>query len=507
MKKSLTLFAVLGFFQSQAQSVYRLNFDFNGSAGLINANGVFFKDINNELGTYKPDKFSNVTAIFLSSFSASAKDANNQDRMSLVTYNGSDFTCGPVAINYSDPNYIAKFGNIIWTMNQAAIDQHIQNWNTSGYIVPGAIAQWPGNGDVSNGMAAQLAPYADVNGNGLYDPENGDYPEIMGDAAMYLIMNDQNNTQFPGTLPINMELHYMFYQFATADALNKTTFVNIKAFNRGSETYSDFKLNLLNDFDLGNYTDDFGGVDVSRNLSYVYNGDHLDEANSWTSGYGANPPAIGILSLNHDLSTSVFPDSIPDANNEYLNVFNGKQVNGTAITNSGTPTLFHYSDTLSGGYNEVSLNHAPKDKRNFSSISLGTFAPNSLKCLDFAWIYARKTTGNSLFKSVDSLMKVADFVQDFYNNTNHCSDGTLQITSLEPGQFELYPNPTNGEITCFSAQNLELIEVLNAEGKRIKMIRVDQQEVKLDLSQLSPGIYLIKLSTAINAKTILLNKQ
>lgn len=507
MKKLLPLLAVLGFFQLQAQSVYRLNFDFNGSAGLINANGVFFKDIANEMGTYRPDKFSNVTAIFLSSFSASAKDANNQDRMSLVTYDGSDFTCGPVATNYSDPNYVTKFGNIIWTMNQALIDLHIQNWNTSNYVVPGAIAQWPGNGDVSNGMASQLAPYADVNGNGVYDPENGDYPEIMGDAAMYLIVNDQNNTQFPGTLSMNMELHYMFYQFATADPLNRTTFVNIKAYNRGSETYSDFKFNLLNDFDLGNYTDDFGGVDVSRNLSYVYNGDNMDEANPWSSGFGANPPAMGILSLNHDLSTSIFPDSIPDVNNEFLNVFSGKQVDGTVITNGGNPTLFHYSDTLTDGYNEVALNNSPKDKRNFSSISLGTFAPNSLKCMDFAWIYARKTTGNSLFKSVDSLMKVADFVQNFYNNTNRCSDGTLQITSLEPGQFELYPNPANGEITCISAQDLELIEVLNMEGKLIKMIRTDQKEINLDLSQLSSGVYLIKLSTATNTKTIPLYKQ
>ncbi len=507
MKKTPVFFALFALFQVNAQ--YRITLDFNKASGLINANGFFFRDLTNGLATYQPDKYSSLTAIFQTSFSASGKDMNNQDRMSVTTYDASDFTCGPIATNYSDPNYVNTFSNVIWSINKAEIDLHIQNWNTAGYVVPPIIQQWPGNGDVSNGMATKLAPYTDANGNGMYDPQNGDYPEILGDAALFLIMNDQNNSFFPGTSPMNMELHYMFYQFATADPLNQTTFVNVKAYNRSAETYTDFKINVFNDYDLGNYADDLSGVDASRNLAYVYNGDNMDEANAGRPGYGANPPAIGMLSLNHALSSSLFAGSavMPNANNEFLNVINGKNPNGTAITNNGTPTTFQYSDTSDTGYNEVALGNPPGDRRTFSSVSLGTFAPNSVKCMDFAWIFARKTTGTSLFKSVDSLMKVADFVQDFYDNTNHCFDGTLQVTAPEPGQFGIYPNPSSGEITCVADQNIERIEVWNMEGRLIETVQSIEKEVHLDVNHLATGAYLIKLSTNKETKTLPFYKQ
>ena len=45
------------------------------------------------------------------------------------------------------------------------------------------------------------------------------------------------------------------------------------------------------DADLGNAFDDYTGVDVDRSFGYVYNGDDIDET---VSGYGANPPRVGI---------------------------------------------------------------------------------------------------------------------------------------------------------------------------------------------------------------------
>lgn len=510
MKKHFTLLSILcAFSQVNAQCNYRMNMDYNSTSALINVNGFFFRDMANGLGTYTPIKQSGLTTIFQSSFSISGKDINDQDHMSIITYDGSDFTCGPVAINYSDQNYTTNLSNRIWVVLRVEIDQHIQNWNTPSYVVPTSIQQWPGNGDVSNGMPSKLAPYTDANGNGTYDPENGDFPDIQGDEALFLIMNDQNNNEFPSTSPLNVELHYMFYQFATADPLNRVTFANVKVYNKSQETYNNVKFNVFNDFDLGNYNDDYCGVDVPRNLVYVYNGDANDEANAGRPGFGANPPAMGMISLNHPLASSVFPGStiMPNPNSEFLNVINGKNPNGTAVMDNGTPTVFQYSDTSNTGYNEAALGNPPGDRRTFSTVSLGTLSPSSVKCMDFAWVFARKTTGTSLFKSVDSLMKVTDFVQNFYNNTNYCTDGTLQTGILQTGKFEIYPNPSNGEITCTADQNLEGIEVWNMEGKLIRTVLVDGKQTNLDLSQLRAGVYLIKLSTADEIKIMPFYKQ
>jgi hypothetical protein len=510
MKKQVTLLALLlAFSQVNAQCNYRMNFNYNMASANINVNGFFFRDMANGLPTYRPANLSALTTIFQTSFSISGKDMNGQDHMSVITYDGSDFSCGPVATNYSDQNYTANLSNRIWSVYKFEVDQHIQNWNTPSYVVPPSVQLWPGNGDVSNGMPSKLAPYTDLNGNGIYDPENGDYPDIMGDQALFMVMNDQNNSEFPSTSPMNIELHYMFYQFVSGNPLDNTTFANVKVYNRSTATYSDVKFNVFNDFDLGNYNDDYCGVDVSRDLVYVYNGDNNDEANAGRPGYGINPPAMGMVSLNHTLTSSVFPGNVimPNPNGEFLNVINGKNPNRTDVMNSGTPTPFQFSDTLNTGYNEVVLGNTPGDRRTFSSVSLGTLAPNSVKCMDFAWVFAHKTTGTSLFKSVDSLMKVADFVKDFYNNTNYCTDGTLQTQDSQVGKFEIYPNPSNGEITCIADQELELVEVLNMEGRLIHTVQVSGKEVHLDLSNFATGAYLIKLSTSKETQVMPFHKQ
>jgi hypothetical protein len=175
--------------------------------------------------------------------------------------------------------------------------------------------------------------------------------------------------------------------------------------------------------------------------------------------------------------------------------------------NGGSPTVLQFTDTLSTGYNEIALNHQPADKRSFSTISLGTFAPNSVKCMDFAWVYARKTVGTSLLKSVDSLMKVADFVQNFYDNTNYCTDGTLQTPKLEFTSFNLYPNPSTGMITCTADQDLKCVEVWNMEGRLIHQVQALGKEVQLDLNHLATGAYLIKLTSANQTKTMPFYKQ
>ena len=45
-------------------------------------------------------------------------------------------------------------------------------------------------GDTSLGQAPYLAPFVDVDYDGLYNPALGDYPDVMGDQAIFFIFND-----------------------------------------------------------------------------------------------------------------------------------------------------------------------------------------------------------------------------------------------------------------------------------------------------------------------------
>ena len=45
------------------------------------------------------------------------------------------------------------------------------------YIIPPSILEWPAHGDQTQGQDEFLAPFYDSNGNGLYEPYDGDYPD------------------------------------------------------------------------------------------------------------------------------------------------------------------------------------------------------------------------------------------------------------------------------------------------------------------------------------------
>ena len=69
------------------------------------------------------------------------------------------------------------------------------------------------------------------------------------------------------------------------------TFYNYKIINRSTLPLNDTYFGQWVDPDLGYYLDDYVGCDVSLGLGFCYNGDAEDEG---ASGYGFNPPAVGV---------------------------------------------------------------------------------------------------------------------------------------------------------------------------------------------------------------------
>src|ERR1051326_191242 len=146
-----------------------------------------------------------------------------------------------------------------------------------------------------------MAPFYDMNGDGIYNPYDKDYPLIPGDQAVYFIYNDnlrgaihgQTNGQHLGT-----EIHGMAYAFAcTADsALNNTIFINYTIINRSLVTYYNCYVGMWTDFDIGYSGDDYVGCDVSRNAFYAYNGNNND-GNGGPGTYGNRTGAQGVVVL------------------------------------------------------------------------------------------------------------------------------------------------------------------------------------------------------------------
>ena len=96
----------------------------------------------------------------------------------------------------------------------------------------------------------------------------------------------------------------MFYQYESNDFLDRTTFLEQKVINRGTENLHDVYTSFFIDADIGNYSDDYVGCDSSRNMMFAYNGDANDEPLGGSDGYGIETPSLGVICLSHHLAGS-----------------------------------------------------------------------------------------------------------------------------------------------------------------------------------------------------------
>ena len=212
------------------------------------------------------------------------------------TYEGPDFQAGPLSHLYDTTHYL-KFART-WKISKAEIDYHRQNYSQPGYQPIEAILLWPGNGNPALGQAAQLAPYTDLNNDGLYNCLDGDYPLIRGDQTIFFMYNDETLRTEAYAPPLGIEIHGMVYGFdAPADtALHNTVFVHYDLINRSTENYSDCYLGIFTDPDIGFSSDDFIASDVTRGSYYGYNAKETD-GNGQYFAYGDNPPAQSVTLL------------------------------------------------------------------------------------------------------------------------------------------------------------------------------------------------------------------
>ncbi|MEM9023741.1 MAG: T9SS C-terminal target domain-containing protein, partial [Bacteroidota bacterium] len=194
----------------------------------------------------------------------------------------------------------------------AANGTNTQQEEFPNYQRPRIIDEWPAHGrnfDPYN-EDFNLAPFIDRNGDGFYNPTDGDYPafdltgeadcrqkvvNLFGDQNLWWVFNDKGNIHTEtGGEAIGMEIRAQAFAFATNDEVNNMTFYNYELINRSTFTLTNTYFGQWVDADLGNFGDDYVGCDVERGLGYAFNGDQIDEDAGGAFGYGENPPAIGV---------------------------------------------------------------------------------------------------------------------------------------------------------------------------------------------------------------------
>ncbi|MBN8705354.1 MAG: hypothetical protein J0L62_05725, partial [Bacteroidetes bacterium] len=161
------------------------------------------------------------------------------------------------------------------------------------------------NSDLKNWPVNLGAEFRDLNSNGLFEPEEGDYPKSFGDQMLWYVINDGvvSPYQFEGRKPMGLEAQVtVFSQNGKNEALDRTVFVVYKFINKGNKPVEKAIFSVWSDPDIGSADDDLVGVDSVRALGYVYNETNQDLK------YQINPPVFGFDLITGPKVTTGNPD-------------------------------------------------------------------------------------------------------------------------------------------------------------------------------------------------------
>lgn len=411
-------------------------------------------------------------------------DAGGQLKVAAMTYrqNGIDFWPGPLntANAEADPDVCSKYDRI-FQVSRSEVDNYV----VGGGPLTQNIQEWPGNGDPSKGQAQLLAPFEDVNDDGLYDPMSGDYPgydvynkaskdnlgvcktKLYGDHTLFWVYNDKGgvHSETQG-VPIGVEVRAQAFAFKTNDEINNMTFYSYEIHNRSSFQINKTYFTIWNDADLGYYLDDYVGCDVKRGLGYIYNANQNDIIlYNGTPGYGDYPPAIGcdffrgpiadaldgvdndfdgttdelgetiqmskFLYYNNNIGP--FPNQTvnPDIAIHYYYYMTGYWKDGSPFTANGNAyggsTQVNYvydgDPVLGTGWTERTAGNLPGDRRFLQSAGPFTLKPGAVNNVTFGMPWAQTANKGGNLESVTLLKTADDKAQALFDNCFKLLDG------------------------------------------------------------------------------------
>ena len=522
------------------------------NALMLNRGDMFWDNLDQK---YEVPKGSGKHSVVANSLWIGGIDAGHNLRMAAQTYrqSGNDYWPGPLdTLTGTTDTVTAALYDKIWKVDRFQIEQFkyqfqigaVQNGT---FIVPDDIVTWPARG-IGN-YTRNMAPFVDVNNNGIYDPlTGGDYPIIKGDQMLYWIYND-NLAVHEETrgVPLKIEVHASAYAYAcnsinTSDSvINYTTFYNYKIFNRSSDNLDSCYLGNWTDFDIGNSDDDFVGTNVSNNFMYCYNGDSLDDGNG-QNHYGLHPPIMSDVILNGP--PAFINDGIDNNNDGTIDEAGEKNLMTNSIfyrndfSPEGNPTspLQYYKYLRSIWKDNKHLTygtdgHTGNTSTNFMfpdfhsdtagwsahSVSDGTvvegcgpfhFPAGSSIDFDFAFVFSRNYTvpyNTTAYynQAVTDVQKVKAWFDN--NNAPSCLPIFIGIgeNKAEQNSLLLFPNPTNNTLQIRFKNSIAIssLQVYDMLGKEIKTINYNSQfktETQLDVSNFSKGVYFIAVKNKEN---------
>jgi hypothetical protein len=308
--------------------------DLNNVRTRINTGGDMWWDLSGT-ASYEIPNGSMKHSMFSASLWIGGVDVNGQLKLAALRYRqvGNDYWPGPLSTDGTasiDPQTCIEYDRHFVITRKEVEDFLAWRENPQlfpDYKIPRSIQQWPAHGNPAQKQSRYLAPFFDVDGDGEYNYEQGDYPYydldnslcplflpygtpiqegtegptsklvdqvLKGDQTLWWIFNDKGNVHTEtGGSPIGLEIRAQAFAFTTNDEINNMTFYSYEIINRSTYRLTETYFSQWVDSDIGDAWDDYVGCDVQRGLGYSYNGNAIDGSGKFDH-YGEQPPAIGV---------------------------------------------------------------------------------------------------------------------------------------------------------------------------------------------------------------------
>lgn len=387
---------------------------------------------------------------------------------------GSDFwpgpltTDGPASVTLST---CADYDHIIflkrsWTLIHRAYFDCLNDpgcnellFFIGGYEIPEAFYQYPAMGNVNDEQAQMLLPFYDYDGNGIYEPSEGDHPlfadshdccnSLQGDECTVWIMNDKGDVHSASQgEPIGIEQHHIVYRFYSEE-LKNAVFHTTRYFNRGTQTLNDTYLGVFVDADIGNGADDYAAFIPEENTALVFNGDFNDEGGN---GFGQEAPGLAIRMLRSPFEDPNGQDEDGDgiADNEeiglvhglfrdpisptpvtpvhYYNWMKGFFTNGQVFQDDGED-----ADYQNEGLPQEEDSIQPTDTRVVMSTGPFTLTPGLEFCTTEVVCWAFPEPGEGPVDAAQRALALSGEIQNLHDNCYPCTSPAVNVTIEQVG--------------------------------------------------------------------------
>ncbi len=340
-------------------------------------------------------------AIFAGAIWVSALDEGNNLKMAALEYRQgtSDYYTGPLdnngTVSLAQCNLWDQHFRVYGVDIKACQVAYAASGNLNvpiNVVVPtpsdSDVIHWPGKGNpilAGEGydVSGILAPFFDANGDGIYNPLNGDYPSIKqngtrpqgpgcdslvygcgtayADEMVFWVMNDKGNVHTASNgAPIGIQVNELAFAFQSSDEINNMTFYTYNIINKSGSVLHSTYMSQWTDVDLGCANNDRVGCDTTRSLAIQYNGyvsggsaqngvtcDIGSVCPSGEYGYGCNLPMLGIEYFEGPTDTTLDPSThLP----KHLGMSNFWYFTNSAGQGQGDPTTASAFRNYQTGY-------------------------------------------------------------------------------------------------------------------------------------------------------------